>query len=446
MNPLLLEAKGLANTDPDVAMRLCNDVLNEHFDDDEGQMALFMSGYIMLEAERYGLAFNIFQRCAQLRLKQSEIWSNMGMCLEEVDPDRAIMMFKKALDLKPDNAHGWANLGLMHLLIADPVAGLAFSKKALEYDPELKAAKHNMGLCQLMLRDFSNGWRNYHDTLGVKHREARDYGVPDWDGIDKGKIVVYGEQGVGDEIMFASCIPDMIDAGYNVVIDCDKRLESLFKNSFDCPVYGTRFDTETPLVDEHKLDYQCAIGQLPYFFYRNDEQSFPGTPYLNPDPDEMLMYRALFDSFKGEKIGLAWNGGLSNTGQKNRSFTLDEMSPLIDTKNTYISLDYKEPDLNKLKEYNVKSYPKVTGKGHDIGELAAMISQLDCVITCCTTVVYVAGALGVPCYVMVPDRCGYRYHTEGDFPWFKSVQLFRQTGEGWGTVCKQIKNSRIKNA
>jgi tetratricopeptide (TPR) repeat protein len=446
MNQLLFNAKELANTDPDQALRLCNDVLNEHFDDEEGQMALFMSGYIMMEAGRYGLAFNLFQRCAQLRPEQSEIWSNMGMCLEEVDPDRAILMFKKALDLKPDNAHGWANLGLMHLLIADPISGLAFSKKALEYDPGLRAAKHNMGLCQLMLRDFSNGWRSYFETLGVKHREARDYGVPDWDGTSAGTIVVYGEQGVGDEIMFASCIPDLIAAGHDVVIDCDKRLESLFKRSFLCPVYGTRFETESPLIDEHCLDYQCAIGQLPYLLKRNHEDDFPGTPYLNPNPDHMLMYRALFDSFKGEKIGLAWNGGLSNTGKKNRSFSLDEMSRLIDPKNTYISLDYKKPDENKLKEYNIKSYHGVTGKGQDIDELAAMISQLDCVITCCTTVVYIAGALGVPCYVMVPERCGYRYHTEGGFPWFKSVQLFRQSGDGWGTVCKQIINARIKDA
>lgn len=445
MNSLLLEAKELANTDPDLAMRLCNEVLNDHFDDDDGQMALFMSGYIMLEAERYGLAFNIFQRCAQLRPDQSEIWSNMGMCLEELDPDRAILMFKQALDLKPDNAHGWANLGLMHLLIGDPVAGVAFSQEALKHDPALRAAKHNKGLCQLMLRDFKEGWANYFDTLGVKHREARDYGVPDWDGKTKGTVVVYGEQGVGDEVMFASCIPDLIDSGMSVVIDCDKRLESLFKRSFDCPVYGTRFETETPLVDEHKLDFQCAIGQLPHF-YRNEEDDFPGTPYLNPDPDQMLMYEALLGSFKGEKIGLAWNGGLRNTGQKNRSFTLEEMSPLMDPKNTYISLDYKEPDLIELNQYNVKSYPSVTGKGQDIGELAALISQLDCVITCCTTVVYIAGALGVPCYVMVPSRCGYRYHIEGGFPWFKSVQLFRQTGDGWGTVCNQIKNARIKDA
>jgi len=445
MTPLLLEAKDLANSDPDLAMRLCNDVLNKHFDDDEGQMALFMSGYIMLEAERFGLAFNIFQRCAQLRPDQSEIWSNMGMCLEEVDPDRAILMFKKALDLKPDNAHGWANLGLMHMLTGDPIAGLSFSHKALEYDPSLRAARHNMGLCQLMLRNFKDGWANYFDTLGVKHREARSYGVPNWDGKSKGKIVVYGEQGVGDEVMFASCIPDLLADGFDIVIDCDKRLESLFKNSFDCPGYGTRFDTETPLIDEHELDFQCAIGQLPHF-YRNKEEDFPGTPYLNPDPDQMLMYRALFDSFRGEKIGIAWNGGLSNTGQKNRSFSVGDLSTVIDPKNTYISLDYKEPDLAQLSEYAIKSYPKVTGKGQDIGELAAMISQLDCVITCCTTVVYIAGALGVPCYVLVPERCGYRYHIEGDFPWFESVQLFRQSGEGWETVCNQINNARIKNA
>ena len=296
-----------------------------------------------------------------------------------------------------------------------------------------------MGLCQLMLRDFENGWKSYYDTLGVKHREARDYGVPDWDGKSSGKIVVYGEQGVGDEIMFSSCIPELIK-DRDIIIDCDKRLESLFKRSFDCPVYGTRFKKETPLLDEHKPEWQCAIGQLPYLLKRFDEDSYPGTPYLIPNDDHVVMYRALFDRFKGKKIGLAWNGGLNNTGKKYRSFTLDDLSPLIDDRNTYISLDYKEPDLDKLNEYSVKSYPSITGKGKDIDELAGMVSQLDFVITCCTTIVYVAGALGVPCYVMVPQRCGYRYHIEGQFPWYKSVRLFRQRGDDWSNVCEQIKN------
>jgi len=437
MNQLLLDAKELADTHPAESLNLCNQVLNEHFDDEDGQLALFMSGYIMLEAGKYGLAFSIFQRCAQLKPDQAEIYTNLGMCLEESDPDRAILMFKESLGLKPDNPKGWANLALMNLLTGDPIACIAFCKKALELDPYLRAAIHNMGLAQLMIEDFDNGWINYHDTLGVKHREERYYGVPNWNGRDKGRILVYGEQGVGDEMLFASCINDLIMNGHDIVIDCDSRLESLFKNSFDVPVHGTRFSNEVDWLEDSGIKYQLAIGQLPYF-YRRDKKDFPGTPYLNPNAEQMLMYKALFDTWKGEKIGLAWNGGLPGTLAKNRSFTLDDMKPLIDKRNTYINLDYKEPDESR---YGLKHFRGVTKKGQDIGELAAMVSQLDLVITCCTTILYVAGAVGTPCLVMVPERPGYRYGITGSiFPWYSSVKLFRQQGEGWETVCKQIKN------
>ena len=106
---LLRLAKDIAKSEPDEALRLCNEVLSEGFDSTEAQMALFMVAYIMMEAERYGLAYHIYQRCAHLRPDRSEIWSNMGMCLEDSDPERAKMFFKKAFELDNTNYRALAN-------------------------------------------------------------------------------------------------------------------------------------------------------------------------------------------------------------------------------------------------------------------------------------------------------------------------------------------------
>lgn len=424
-------AKELANTEPDQALGICNDVLNEHFDDPIGQKALFISAYVMQQAERWGLAYSLYERCAQLRPDVSEIWSNMGMCLEEFDPDRARKCFEIAMDLNPDNPHPIANLGLMCLQSGDPESCLDYSNKALMLKPDLKAAQHNMGLAQLMLKQWQAGWQNYSDTLGVKHRERRDYGLPEWNG-EKGSVIVYGEQGVGDEIMFASCLADLAKTN-RFFLDCDARLEGLFKRSFDAPVYGTRFCKETPLMDNHKPDYQCAIGQLPNL-YRNHTEDFPGTPYLAADPERRIQWRALFDTFKGRKIGLAWTGGLPNTGTKKRSIALNDIKTLLNDQDTFISLEYKplNDDLGPI-----KSYPRATAKGGDIDDLAALISELDIVVTACTTVVYVAGALGIPCYVLVPDQPSYRYGLDGPFPWYESVTLIRQIGS-WRDTLKRV--------
>jgi tetratricopeptide (TPR) repeat protein len=443
MTPALQRAKEIADDQPDEALRICNDVMNDHYDDIDGQIALFMAAYIMMQAERFGIAYHLYARCAELRPHQSEIYSNMGMCIEDTDPDKAIELFKKAQQLEPDNALAIANEGLMWQRLARPDKSVECCTKALRIKPDLIAAKHNRSLANLMLRNFKEGWREYADTLGVKHREKRDYGLPEWDGKRAGKVVVYGEQGVGDEIMFTSCLGDIKN---EVVLDCDKRLETLFRRSFpDVSVYGTRFSDSTPLVDEHELEWQCAIGQLPSF-YRRDEKSFTGKAYLKPDPQHVVMYRALFDTFKGKKIGIAWNGGLKNTGKTVRSLNIEDLAPIFDEDNTYISLEYKPVSSDVIEQYGLKVFPRVTGKGNDIDELAGLISQLDCVITCCTTVVYIAGALGIPCYVLTPSRPGYRYHVKGGFPWYNSVYLHRQkTGESWFDCVSRLGDVSAKN-
>lgn len=449
MNPKLLRAKDLCNSEPDEALRLCNDVLNDDFDGIDGQMALFMSGYIMMEAERYGLAYNIYKRCAELSPNRSEIYSNMGMCAEEWSPEEAIKCFQKAQKLDPDNGSAYANEGLMWLQMGNPNKCIRLSEKACEKDPDLISPIHNKGLAKIMLKQWSEGWTDYANTLGVKHRERRDYGVPDWDLKSPGRILLYGEQGVGDEIMFASCIPDLIRDGYDLILDTDSRLKNLFQRSFpQVKVYGTRFCNESPLVDEEHYDYQCAIGQLP-FRYRFQDDMFPGTPYLCPDYERVLQWKALFYTFSGRKIGISWSGGLKNTGKSKRSFDLDDYGKLISLNDgdTFISLEYNHPDQEELDRYGVKHYQRATGKGQDIDDLAAIVANLDFVITACTTVVYVAGALGIPCFVLTPNCPGYRYHMDGsEFPWYKSVELIRQKkNQPWKKVIDRL-IWRLKNA
>lgn len=435
MNEQLLHAKDIIDEHPDEALRICNDILNESFDDMDGQMALFMSAYIMMQAEKFGLAYHMYERCAQMRPDMSEIWSNMGMCLEEHQPKKAKTVFEKAIRLDNKNERAYANKGLMCLQMGDPAQCVKLCNKALEINPKLSAAVHNRSLARLMLRDW-DGWDDYYETLGVKHREMRDYGKPEWNG-EEGTVLVYGEQGVGDEILFASCLEDLAKTN-KIVLDTDARLKGLFERSFDFSVFGDRFKTESKAADQD-FDYQCALGQLPYF-YRRTEESFPGTPFLTPDPERCIQWRALFDTFKGRKIGIAWRGGLPNTGMKKRSMELSDLAPLLNNFDTFISLEYKPVDQEDIDQYGIKSYPRATAKGGDIDDLAALVYELDFVITVPTAVTHVAGSLGVPCYVLVPSEPSYRYHLTGSLPWYNSVDLIRQErGESWRSVSTKAK-------
>lgn len=431
MNEELIRAKGLADIDPEETLRICNRVLNDHIDDDEAQIALYMSAYVMVQAERFGMAYNLFQRCSQLRPKQSEIYSNMGMCLEESRPEEAIRLFKKALKLDPNNKSAIANLGLMMLTTGKPDECINLCNRALKQDPTSKAANHNKGLAKLMKRDFT-GWKEYHDTLGVKHREKRDYGLPDWNG-EEGTVLVYGEQGVGDEIMFASCFEDLQKTN-KIIFDCDKRLESIFKRNFDFEIHGERFSNKDLQISE-KADYQCAIGQLPYF-YRQKEENYPGKPYLTACSERMKQWEAILSD--KPRIGIAWNGGTVGTRINYRSLELDKFQSVLDLDAEIVNLEYRAVDPDEMKNRGITNWPRAVLKGCDLEDTLALISRLDCVVTVCTTVVYLAGSLGIPCYVWVPEYCGYRYHNTGEsFPWYNSVKLFRGNME---EITEHVKN------
>ena len=433
MDSRLLLAKDIADDRPDEALRLCNDVLN---DDYENDAALFISGYIMMQAERFGLAYNLYRRCAELRPYQSEIFNNMGMCCDDERPDEAMQCFDRALELKPDNHHAMINKALMHLKMGDPSKCVQLCNKALLIDPHSVAAVDNRAQAKLMLREWKAGWQDYQWSLGGKHRSKRDYGVPEWNG-EPGTVVVYREQGLGDEILFASCIPD-IQKTNAVVIDCDRRLAGVLGRSFDCPAYGTGFDRETPLVDEHKIDYQVSIGSLPRF-YRNKERDFPGIEYLKTDPLRCLQWRALLDQLPGMKIGVAWSGGLRNTGKVGRSICLDDFAPLFELPHSFISLEYNEPAKADLDRYGIHHFGRAVNKGVDYDDTLALINELDLVVSVTTTVVHGAGALGKECWCLVPKHPSFRFHMSGDMPWHKSVKLIRQgKAESWADVIKRV--------
>lgn len=431
MQDKLLRAKEIAEINPDVAMRLCNEVLDDDFDND---MALFIQGYILMSSERFGAAYNIFQRCAQLRPTQTEIWNNMGMCLEVDYPDRAMDCFDRALSLRPDNHHAMINKGLMHLKRAEPEKCVKLCNDALKIDPDSRAAHDNKAQALLMLREWGKGWDEYTHSWGGKHRKKRDFGLPEWKGERDKTVIVYAEQGLGDEILFSSCIPDLQAISKQVVVECDKRLQGVFERSFGVEAFGTRFEERSPITDWITADCVISIGELPRFF-RRSHKAYPGTAYLTADQERCTQWRALLDTLPNKKIGIAWSGGLKNTGKKERSVDLDLLAPLFDLPHTFVSLEYAEPD---LKGYPIKHWSRAVAKSVDYDDTLALINELDLVISVTTTAVHAAGALGKECWCLVPKNPSFRFHLNGDMPWHKSVKLIRQQ-DSWEEVIQQIK-------
>jgi tetratricopeptide (TPR) repeat protein len=445
MPELLQEAEKLrVERKPDEAMRLCNQYMDSHFD---YVPALVLAANIMIDAERFGAAHVFINRACQLAPDESVVWNNIALCYQETEqPEEALKCFLKALNRNPNDTFALANVAKLYNNIGEPQKALNCVDKALRLNPKLIEARYNRGISLLALGQWKEGWEGYEYNLG-KHsgRKERVFGrIPRWTGEPRTgmTLIAYGEQGIGDEINFASCIPDL-KRDNEVIIECDKRLEGLFRRSFGGKVYGTRYwKGGLKWPTEYPIDATVAFGSLPGF-YRNDLSEFPGTPFLTPDPLRCVAWRAVLDRLGPKlKVGITWTGGIRKTLKSQRSMALKDLEPILRQDATFISLQYKDAtdecaEFEERTGIKVHHWPHAT-QTQDMDDQAALMAELDLVITVQQTAVHLGGALGVETWAMIPKAPLWRYGITGTtMPWYGSVKLYRQK-EKWQDTIAQV--------
>ena len=425
---------------------LKNDPNNPHW--------LNVMTYLMLQTEKPSIAYQLAKRVCDMVPRDSTGWLNLGMACRDMRLDtEAIRHFKRSLkfSVDPEKA-AMASINISSSLIdmGEFKKAEAYCLKAIELNPESKKGVMNLGFAQLGQRNWKEGWANYREVIGHDWRPRFQYNdEPLWDGKSKGTIVLYGEQGLGDQISFMSVLPDALEwAKENdsrIIVECDPRLESLCKRSFpDLTVYGT-LGRKGVSWDEsdRQVDYSLPIGQACEYF-RNSDSDFPGTEYLVPDADRLLQWEALFESKKKPVIGIAWSSGTFKTGSKFRRVGLEELLPVLESVDAHwVSLQYKPAsrEIAKFKEkhpeIDIVEYKHGTLSG-DYDDTLAMVSALDMVFCMHTTVTHVAGGLGIPCWTLVPKNSQWRYGEDETYVWADSVKLLRQTQHGkWKDVIKK---------
>lgn len=439
--------QAVARKDYDEALRLINKTLD---DDPDNALGLYMLGFIAIEQERFGLARAVLHRCLELESSQSDVWNAYGRTFQEGhDLKQAEIAYQRAMALNPKSPHPYVNLGLQYVVQGQPKRAMPLLEKALTFG-DIPEAKYNLGLAKLLLRDW-RGWEDYEQCLGrSKDRKERIYCNPfesRWDGSKDKTIVCYGEQGLGDQIAFASCLPDLIRDSKKVIIETERRLVGLFQRSFpEADVYGTRFMDEVDWLDKYQIDARVAFGSLPKF-YRQSTDRFPGTPYLRADDDRRTQWRALFAT-RGTKpkVGICWTGGTKATGRDRRSLKLEQFLPILKQDVTFVSLEYSEEAEKQITEFEKKHGIKihhwdratVSHKYHDYDETAALIAELDMVIGVTTSALHLAGALGVKTWALVPEWPTWLWGVQGDtLPWNKSLKLYRQRGT-WDSLIARV--------
>jgi len=354
--------------------------------------------------------------------------------------DEAIGCFHRALTLKPDYLTALYNLGNTYQALDKLDEALQTYARATLFQHDYVEAAYGTALTQLLDGNFVDGWHNYESRWKTHgHKPMRPYRWPRWKGnkLPAGRLLLWGEQGVGDEIMFAGLIPEVLQSGNPVTLDCDARLLPLFARSFPDVKVVTGFD------DDAEVSAHLPTGSLPRFF-RNTEQSFSATasPYLIADSTRRSQFRSLY-AWGKKVVGIAWHTKNAKTG-RSRSMQLAQLSPLLQRGDIFgVSLQYGDhADLEK--QSSTAQVPlfidREVDQFQDMDLFAAQVAAMDLVITIDNSTAHLAAALGVPVWLMIPFDRDWRWlQARADSPWYPTMRIFRQPKAGdWASVIAAV--------
>ncbi|MGY0787975.1 tetratricopeptide repeat protein [Azospirillum argentinense] len=359
--------------------------------------------------------------------------TNLGYACEvEGQFAAAARHYRRALTLRPDSADTLNNLGTLAKLADRPALCRRFLDRALRVAPGLALAAWNVGLLALADGDLATGWAGYGRRFSARQlQRARRIALPVWagDALRGRRLLVWPEQGLGDEILFASVFEDLKDSGGPVVLECDARLVSLYARAF--PWATVRAESVTADGSERlappDCDLQIAAGSLPTL-WRDRLERFPVRPsFLTPDPERAAFWRRRVDALgPGLKVGISWRSQIVTAHREGAYTRIADWLPLLEVPGVrVVNLQYGDctAELASIEPNGVRRVHRWDDLDlkNDLEGVAALMAALDLVILPATAAGELAGALGVPVW-----RLGGRDWTwlgSGARPWFPTQRL-----------------------
>ncbi len=393
-------------------------------------------------------ARDVLARAAALAPDDAEIANNHGALLRMAHRlNEAVVCFRRAIALNPQYAGAYSNLGSA---VKDRGAfweALLAFRRATRLDPDFAGAHWNESLVRLLLGDFIQGWRGYEWRWkhGRLPSPQRSFIQPRWDGSPlKGRrLLVYWEQGFGDVLQFVRYLPLLAQAtvgmagGQPVYLECQRVLLPLLRR-----LPGTiAVETGGPLPD---FDVQIPVLSLPALFGTRLETVPARVPYLTAEPDLVARWGERLRGLEGLKVGIVWAGSPTHGNDRNRSIGLAPFARLALLPGVSLVSIQKGPTEGQAAT-PPGGFPllNLSPDIRDFADTAAIMANLDLVVCVDTSVAHLAGALGVPVWVMVPFAPDWRWMLDReDSPWYPTMRLFRQDRPGsWDGALDRLEHA-----
>jgi len=423
---------------------ICRDVLSS---DARNADAWALWGSIAVRQGRLDQAISLIERALSIRPDDVACLGDLSELYRMAyRSDDALAVASKALRIGPPTALAWVRLAKIQVDRDALDDALQAYLAGLAVDP--KNANAHLGIGQILLArgDFRPGWIEYEwrNKLDQAKGMLPTMKAPAWNGmaIPKGRILLIADQGFGDALQFARYIPQVATRCREVVLGCSDNLKPLLARIPGVTSCFHRWQ-ESPGFSAYAL-----LSSLPYYFGTMVDTIPAPIPYITPDKDQCADWHARLEERCGTgsfKIGLFWAGRPSHPNDRRRSMRLAQLAPLVALDGvSLISLAKQVPEIDAPLLADLCANQGVIDLSQDLGtfdDTAAVISNLDLVITVDSAVAHLAGSLGRRVWLMTPRPADWRWLLDrSDSPWYPTMRLFRQPRPGaWAEVVEAIR-------
>ena len=412
--------------------------------------AMASCGNMLRVLRRYDEALATYDRVLALAPNHLKAMNNRGAVLRDLRRyPEALQAFDRALGLKPDYVEALVNRGTtLHEMGHDGDAVAAFDQ-ALAINPHHPEAHWHKSLALLSRGDVKQGWPEYEWRwkTGEFKFPPRNFMQPQWRGEDLrgGALLVWGEQGLGDEIFYGGMVDTLINRGVPVFWEADKRLLPLIKRTYPSVKAFVRTTPPDAMAADPAIKAQISTASLGQHL-RSDPGDFPSgrRKYLQADAARGAAYRTQILGAKTRLIGVSWISKNPDFGA-HKTTRLDAWVPIwqaAGAESCFVDLQYGDTAAERGAVPMPLAHVDGLDLHDDIDGLAALIAACDLVVTVSNTTAHLAGALGVPTWVMVPGGNGKLWYwaaSQTHTPWYPAVKVFRQNAIGaWDDVIAQV--------
>jgi tetratricopeptide (TPR) repeat protein len=402
--------------------------------------ALSGSGHVLLKLGRAREALARFEQREQI---EGEAPGNLAdaaaACQRLGDVAGAMRRLQRALALQPGNAAALCNLVFLLTEELRFDEAIATARGALELHPDDADLHWNLALALLHKGDLEAGWREHEwrwKSAAFTHVERPGGAIPTWNGepLEGRKILVFAEQGFGDALQFARYV-QLLDKADSVLLQVQPAIRPVLEG------IAPNARLVHSITEASDADYQWPLLSLPHVFGTTIETIPARVPYLKRPGASRHGWRERLSAIPGFKVGICWSGNPAQRNDHHRSMPLQIFRELATDACVFVNLQptVRESDRPALDAWD--GLVRFDGDLTDFGETAALMQELDLVITVCTSVAHLAGGLGLPVWVLLTYAADWRWllHRH-DSPWYPTARLYRQSERGnWHPVVAQAR-------